>query len=249
MCSKIQRTRVKGTWVRTSSSPESEPDFFSMKPVEDFDEFGPDSSQLTKPPSNSTSCLGSEGQNLLGAPYPNFVTPKSSPFLRGGGKFTNSLQHSLSVEEFDLDSAMLQNEQAGHDTHASMNTPVARTFGLHPPPSLLQIASETSATCNFDDQATRESKSSKHALPTTSTRIESTYKTETKRLDVSTRSSCNQKWYSSEIPSLTRLGKALSNPEGLDEEDDELRTFLRDVDLDLGFELEMVEEILQSSVF
>eukprot|EP00934_Nitzschia_sp_Nitz4_P009187 Nitzschia sp. Nitz4//scaffold54_size114964//84269//85502//NITZ4_003861-RA/size114964-processed-gene-0.190-mRNA-1//-1//CDS//3329554381//9177//frame0 len=33
LCAKIQRTRVKGTWVRTSSSPESEPDFYTMDPV------------------------------------------------------------------------------------------------------------------------------------------------------------------------------------------------------------------------
>ena len=34
LCTNIQRTRVKGTWVRTSSSPESEPDFWSMEPVQ-----------------------------------------------------------------------------------------------------------------------------------------------------------------------------------------------------------------------
>jgi hypothetical protein len=33
LSSKIVRTRVKGTWVRTSSSPESEPDFYTMEPV------------------------------------------------------------------------------------------------------------------------------------------------------------------------------------------------------------------------
>ena len=33
LCSKIQRTRIKGTWVRTSSSPESEPNFYLMEPV------------------------------------------------------------------------------------------------------------------------------------------------------------------------------------------------------------------------
>lgn len=33
LCSNIQRTRVKGTWVRTSSSPDAEPDFYRMDPV------------------------------------------------------------------------------------------------------------------------------------------------------------------------------------------------------------------------
>ena len=33
LCSRITRTRVKGTFVRVSSSPESEPDFYAMDPV------------------------------------------------------------------------------------------------------------------------------------------------------------------------------------------------------------------------
>ena len=36
LCSNIQRTRVKGTWVRTSSSPDTEPDFYTMEPVQDL---------------------------------------------------------------------------------------------------------------------------------------------------------------------------------------------------------------------
>jgi HSF-type DNA-binding len=36
LCSKIQRTRVKGTWVRTSSSPKTEPNFYMMDPVRDL---------------------------------------------------------------------------------------------------------------------------------------------------------------------------------------------------------------------
>ena len=33
LCSSMQRTRVKGTMVRQSSSPDTEPDFYSMPPV------------------------------------------------------------------------------------------------------------------------------------------------------------------------------------------------------------------------
>jgi hypothetical protein len=36
LTSKIQRTRVKGTWVRTSSSPHTEPNFYHMDPVRDL---------------------------------------------------------------------------------------------------------------------------------------------------------------------------------------------------------------------
>jgi hypothetical protein len=38
LCPKIQRTRVKGTWVRTSSSPDSEPDFYVMEAIVDVDD-------------------------------------------------------------------------------------------------------------------------------------------------------------------------------------------------------------------
>jgi hypothetical protein len=36
LCAKLQRKRVKGTWVRKSASPESEPDFYAMAPVKDL---------------------------------------------------------------------------------------------------------------------------------------------------------------------------------------------------------------------
>lgn len=36
LCKRISRTRVKGTWVRTSSSPESEPKFLEMDPIDEY---------------------------------------------------------------------------------------------------------------------------------------------------------------------------------------------------------------------
>ncbi|CAJ1887919.1 unnamed protein product [Cylindrotheca closterium] len=36
LCSKIRRTRIKGTWIRTSSSPTEEPNFYLMEPVFDL---------------------------------------------------------------------------------------------------------------------------------------------------------------------------------------------------------------------
>ena len=38
LCTKIHRTRVKGTWVRSSASPQSEPNFLAMDPVVDADD-------------------------------------------------------------------------------------------------------------------------------------------------------------------------------------------------------------------
>ena len=38
LCTKIHRTRVKGTWVRSSASPQSEPNFLAMDPVVDLGE-------------------------------------------------------------------------------------------------------------------------------------------------------------------------------------------------------------------
>lgn len=66
LCSKIARTRVKGTWVRTSSSPESEPDFYSMDPVVDLDEVDTQAqSRNTAETAPSTATCGSAGEDSL----------------------------------------------------------------------------------------------------------------------------------------------------------------------------------------
>lgn len=241
---------MKGTWVRTSSSPESEPDFFAMEPVADLENPIFASAYSTSYTTNSVSSSGSGNQNSESLNSPNFVTPKSSPSLRGEGKRG---RHTLSMEEFNLETSLLQNESAGQDLHEYVSGPQVTSCGIHPPPSLPKLLLDKSGTCSLGDQIIQESchTLSHQSLPTTtSSRIESTNKVENDRLDVAGRSlqhPWNQKWYSSEITSLARLGKVITNPDGVDEDEDELRNFLRDVDLE--FELEMVEEILQSSVF
>jgi len=67
LCSKIQRTRVKGTWVRTSSSPESEPNFYTMEKVCDrVDDLGShqdeQSSSLSIADSQSSSDNSEDGE-------------------------------------------------------------------------------------------------------------------------------------------------------------------------------------------
>jgi len=252
LCSKIQRTRVKGTWVRTSSSPESEPDFFSMEPVQDLEELVGSSSQSLNYTSSSETCLGEASQDEDGVSSANFVTPKSSPYLRGDGKFDGSLQQSLSLEEFNLDTSLLRGEQVDDNIDVKMGGPISSTFGLDPPPSLPKLVIETPTSSGDERTQDSDQDSSHQSLSTTTlpSLIKSSDICETEGVDNSSREiqlSLNQKRISSEIPSLARLGKALSTSDGMEEEDDELRKFLRDVDL--GFELEMVEEILQSSIF
>ena len=238
MCSKIQRTRVKGTWVRTSSSPESEPDFFSMDPVGDMGVSAVTSSQSsTKPKQHS----GVGNQST--ACSPNFVSPKSSPALLGERDVGAQLQQSIILERFNLD--VLESDQACHDVQINKNLGSLPTnFGIHPPPSLPELVLSKDGTSFGVDQMMMpqgrfstfshqqmQSITGQMALPKDSNL-----------------SSWTPQWYATDIPSLTRLGKALSTSDGLPEEDeDELQMFLRDVDL--GFELEMVEEILQTSAF
>lgn len=236
MCSKIQRTRVKGTWVRTSSSPESEPDFFSMDPVVDLGVSSVTSVQSTKPPQHSG--MGNQQTDSLS----NFVSPKSSPTLHGERDGGAQFQQTIILDRFKLDTALLESDQACHDVQINKNGSLPAAFGIHPPPSLPALVLSSDGTSFSGDQITQgrfgtfsqqqmQTLTGHLALPSTK----------------DPNQSWNQKWYASDIPSLTRLGKALSQSEGVDEEDDELRTFLRDVDL--GFELEMVEEILQTTAF
>ncbi|KAL3940688.1 MAG: hypothetical protein SGBAC_004810 [Bacillariaceae sp.] len=49
LCSKIRRTRIKGTWIRTSSSPTEEPNFYLMEPVFDL----LNAANKAAPPSNT----------------------------------------------------------------------------------------------------------------------------------------------------------------------------------------------------
>ena len=67
MYTKIQRTKVKGTWVRTSSSRESEPDFYAMDPVVGLDEFWESSSSrnVTNPVDNNDGVAGTTQINAV----------------------------------------------------------------------------------------------------------------------------------------------------------------------------------------
>ena len=232
MCSKIQRTRVKGTWVRTSSSPESEPDFFSMEPVVDLGVSAVTSSQSsTKPPQHSG--MGNQHKDSP----PNFVSPKRSPALPVERDGDGPLQHTLLLERFKLDGTLFENDQAyRQDTQINKNGSLQTAFGILPSPSLPALVlsggnQTTQGLFTTFAQQQMQSITGQMALPSSK----------------DSNQSWNQKWYASDIPSLTRLGKTLSNTDCVEEEEDELQTFLRDVDL--GFELEMVEEILQTSAF
>lgn len=233
LCSKIQRTRVKGTWVRTSSSPESEPDFFSMDPVVDMEGSAVTSSPSAKPPQHS----GLENQRT-GTP-PNFVSPKSSPALQGERDAGGEFQQTIQLDRFQLDAT---SDQACHDVPLNKSGTLSTAFGIHPPPTLPALVLSRNGPSFSGDQVTQ---GSLNTLSHQQVQALTGHIVLPNAKDFN--QSWNQKWFARDIPSLTMLGKALSHSEGVDDEDDELQTFLCDVDL--GFELDMVEEILQSSAF
>ena len=72
LCSRIQRTRVKGTWIRTSASPESEPDFSSMERVLPLNEIGAlsDDSRIAE---TATCSSSRESENEIFIGYSSLV--------------------------------------------------------------------------------------------------------------------------------------------------------------------------------
>jgi len=76
LCARIQRTRVKGTWVRTSSSPESEPNFYLMEPVHAA--FGDDFSSSGGDNDDDSVCSESENGESIITDYDSPVVAKTT---------------------------------------------------------------------------------------------------------------------------------------------------------------------------
>lgn len=74
LCSKIRRTRIKGTWIRNSSSPEAEPNFYLMEPVFDLHQAPSNTSSLSK--MSDDDSLAQSFDTLLQAPPKH---PSSAP--------------------------------------------------------------------------------------------------------------------------------------------------------------------------
>ena len=78
LTSKIQRTRVKGTWVRTSSSPHTEPNFYMMDPVRDLnddEQDGDEDGSHGHSHCESDSCTASSVAPSFGHGTASFCTP------------------------------------------------------------------------------------------------------------------------------------------------------------------------------
>lgn len=87
LCQRMQRTRIKGYWVRQSSSPETEPDFATMAPVPvRQSEAVDDSCKPAEIAYGSTAFAGANSRNQWKAPSP--VPSRTS----------NKLPTSLNVE-------------------------------------------------------------------------------------------------------------------------------------------------------
>lgn len=222
LCSKIQRTRIKGTWVRTSSSPESEPDFLSMDPVQDLVD------QSASPP--ATTHLPA-----------NFVSPKSSPLVTSGQGQEYSQQSSL--EHFGLLDApiILEPQQAGDTAPiASTDTALLSTIAPLPlPPALLNYTFPSFTVSSFGrtTEESRDYSPSSHIPPIRPPENGDGLPTREFQW-------LHQKRYSCDVPSLASLSRAVSYPVFF--EDDELGTFLSE--LDLGLELEKAEDLLQTAM-
>jgi hypothetical protein len=124
LCSKINRTRVKGTWVRTSSSPESEPDFYTMESVIDLDEI--DSQSASRSSGSATSCNESDDESGSGSsseeeePTPSLVTSQNDKSKVGSNQPVTFLDMLQSIDSAEF--------------RVMTNKPPADA-GLKPPPA------------------------------------------------------------------------------------------------------------------
>lgn len=118
LCSKIQRTRVKGTWVRTSSSPESEPNFYHMEPVRDITMSGPSADKFADEDSSLVSSL--------------------DDCDREGGREDRMSQKYANMEVFDLPT--INNKNKVQITFDLPDTHISNSSMLLPPPTLPRVA-------------------------------------------------------------------------------------------------------------
>jgi hypothetical protein len=118
LCPRIQRTRIKGTWVRTSSSPESEPNFYAMEPVDDLEKMGDSHSDSRE---TSSSMNSSDSESMYGYDESSLEDEemKTSPI------FSSQEAPMKFLGFYALDSG---------ECKESINKPPAET-GLLPPPA------------------------------------------------------------------------------------------------------------------
>ena len=178
LCSNIQRTRVKGTWVRTSSSPDTEPDFYLMEPVRDLHQ----QSQQQETETHNTTSVVVPSWMRSSDPIPmGMMEDKSSDKIQalleeaiksttgcdlmndGSTSFptfndniiTDPSQSSLSqrpVPFFDKHSfsSLPEEKSLKHDVSIQLNQPPAVDAGLQPPPA---FPTDIVAQPNFQQQS------------------------------------------------------------------------------------------------
>eukprot|EP00980_Cylindrotheca_fusiformis_P009314 scaffold2044_cov206-Cylindrotheca_fusiformis.AAC.6 len=79
ICSNIRRTRIKGTWIRTSSSPSEEPNFYAMDPVCDVEDIDGTATTTSLSSRQSSIDRGSSEQSSTSAGAarsPSFPPPE-----------------------------------------------------------------------------------------------------------------------------------------------------------------------------
>ena len=162
---------------------------------------------------------------------PNYVSPKPSPLLLGGqGSFQQS-----SDQNFRLGAPLIQKPHVDNLLTASNYERAHFSCGpLHLPPMLPNLSFASFERLAFEsnqDESPQRIKSS-------------TTVSDCDEINSRVPQWRNQKLNSCAVPSLTSLGRAISYPALF--EDDELDTFLGEIDL--SFELEKAEDMLKIAI-
>jgi hypothetical protein len=93
LCANIHRTRIKGTWIRTSSSPSEEPNFYAMQPIcdlEDFNGLPITSSQSSRPVDSDDESSGQSSDTSSDTPLQ--APPGFPSLVMGPEQVTSSLK-------------------------------------------------------------------------------------------------------------------------------------------------------------
>lgn len=247
LCTKIQRTRVKGTWVRTSSSPESEPDFYAMDPVTALNE------QRSGSSSDGNSVIATEDLDRMANTAAACVTPKLAPRAEQVTSDSQFHPESTTLEPSCAAVSISSSSSVASDTGIAppcTSSSSSIFFGLQPPPSLpssnhlsssmIESSSDSNLSFFKDEMAFSSLNlpsqfSTTHGAEYGGTGISTSQEPFSCQYPQSHKLLCRPR----DMPSLTEL-RALSYPAIFD--DDDLGSFLREVDL--GLELEMAEDLL-----
>ena len=235
LCNKIVRTRVKGTWVRTSSSPESEPNFYAMESVRDLDNHNDEgaSSSSSSRDGEDQSSTSSSSSSSLDDSFHQVVQNHIGTALEICS--SSELQHGSPkglAEELYSDTRIRSNNNS-----FAVQESMIDIGGLMPPPALPKsIVTTCTTNYKFEDP------------PRTHTRARDlTSSFSPSKLVVPSNKSMTD-FNNKPMSLLSTLGSSTSFSSSTFfapiADDTELAQFLTDVDLDTDFDTDDVLQVL-----